>query len=453
MKNSALLEGDIRRELIRLALPLLFSNILQQLYGTADSLLIARYLGGNAFASTGISGSLMNLFIFVINGFCAGISIILAQAWGGGDEGAFRGKFFLSLVTGAALTLSVSAVSIFLLNPLLKLIGTPEELIGYCRTYMIIILAGLMSTYLYNFFASVLRAVGNTRVALYFLMVSVASNVLLDILLIAVFPLGIAGAALATVSAQFLSALSCLFYLSRKYPQLICRRKDICFRPPILMQILRFGIISSLHQSSLYIGKLLVQGAVNTLGTAGIAAYAAAGRIEGIINSFGDSGALAESIFISQNYGAGNTGRVREGFQNGLLLMICLGVAASAIMFLSSYACLSLFLGQADTAAINQGVRYLKIISVFYVLCFIGNNFVGYFRGIGKVMIPFAGTTMHLTLRVILSWYLVPSSGLAGVALATGAGWILVVSWQIFMKHFYSSPRHFDRRLSQDSLS
>lgn len=437
---SGLLEGSIRRELIWLALPLLFSNILQQFYNTADSLIIARYLGSDAFASTGISGSLMNLFLFVSSGFCVGISVILAQAYGNGDRSAFRQKFFLSLVTGSALTLLITAVSILLLNPLLRLIKTPDELLGYCRTYMIIILTGLLASYLYNFFASVLRAVGNTKVSLYFLVVSVAANVFLDVLLVAVLRMGIAGAALATVAAQLFSALGCLLYLRKMYPLLICRREDVCFRLPLFRQIMRFGMISALHQSSLYIGKIMVQGIVNTLGTGGIAAYAAAARIEGIVNSFGDSGAQAVSIFVSQNYGAGNSRRVQEGFRHGLFLLTALGLAASFVMFLSSSACLKLFLGHSNDTAINYGMEYLKLISVFYVLCFIGNNFVGYFRGVGRVMVPFAGTTMHLTLRVILSWVLVPSMGLAGVAAATGAGWILVVSYQIFTKYVLSPP-------------
>lgn len=247
------------------------------------------------------------------------------------------------------------------------------------------------------------------------------------------FCVGISGAAYATVISQLLSALCCLIYLKQKYGEYICTKSDIGFQLPLFLQILQFGLVSALHQSSLYIGKILVQGAVNTLGTEGIAAYTATMRIEGIANSFGDSGSQSLSIFTSQNYGAGKRDRVQQGLKAGFFLLVLLGLTISVTMFFSSAACLSVFLEKGKGSAISYGTSYLEIISVFYILCFIGNVFVGYFRGIGRVMIPFIGTTSHLTLRVILTWLLISRLELSAVAIATGAGWILVVVYQLIM--------------------
>lgn len=427
MKNRDLLHGNIRTQLIALAVPLLLGNILQQFYNTTDSLIIGHYLGGQAFASTGVSGTIMNLFIFVINGFCVGLSVIFAQAYGCGDRKRFRQEMFLSLLAGMGLSVLISICSLSLLRPILNLIQTPADLMLYCIQYLWIILPGLLATFLYNFFSTILRAVGNTLSSLLTLTISVLANIVLDFLFVGVMQWGISGAAYATVLAQLFSAVCCCCYMKKRYPDLVFTRKDIQFSKTRIVHILRFGLVSSLHQSSLYIGKLMVQGAVNTLGTSGIAAYTAAMRIEGVVNSFGDSGNQAMSILISQNYGSGKKGRVQEGFKTGLILLVILCLAMSAIMFAASKQCLQIFLDTADSQSMRYGSSYLRIVACFYVFCFIGNAFVGYFRGVGKVLIPFWGTTLHLSVRVILSWILVSQMGLAAVAVATAIGWCLVV--------------------------
>lgn len=433
MANTILTKGNIKKELIYLSLPLLAGNILQQFYNTVDSLMIGRFLGNDAFASTGISATIMNLFLFILTGFCVGLSVLFSQIYGTGNKFEFRKEVFVSLVFGNPLTIILSVLSILLLKPLLLIIHTPESLLNYTMDYLSIILGGLIFAYYYNLFSSILRSIGDTKTALLFLMLSVAVNTLLDYLFLGVFHTDIRGAAYATILAQGISALCCFLYLHKKYPSLLCTAKEIGLHSSLIKKTFKFGFISALHQSSLYIGKMLVQGAVNTLGTAGISAYSATMRIEGIINSFGDSGGQAISIFISQNYGAGNKKRVHDGFRHGLLLLCILAISLSTVMFFSSNFCLSVFLGKNNLPALEYGNAYLKIVSIFYILCFIGNVFVGYFRGTEKVMAPFIGTTMHLTLRVILSYLLVSSYGLSAIAYATAAGWILVVLFHCFI--------------------
>lgn len=436
MKQQTLLSGNIKKQLILLAVPLLFGNILQQLYNTADSLIVGHFLGTDAFASVGVSGSIMNLFIFILNGFCVGVSVILGQLYGTGDQDHFRKELFVSLGFGTALTLAISGVSMLLLPTILNLIQTPQELIPYSTSYLSVILLGLPFTYFYNLFSNVLRSIGNTKSGLYFLFIAIIANVILDYVCIAWFHTGTAGAAAATVIAQCISAVCCFFYLKRKYPELICRREDIGLHRDLISRTFQYGITSAMQASSLYIGKILVQGAVNTLGTSGIAAYTATMRIEGFANSFGDSGGSAISVFIAQNKGAGNHERVKEGLKHGLILNITLGLVMAALMILFAEPGIRLFIGDGDARSIQFGIDYLRVVSIFYVCCFTGSALVGYFRGIGKVHIPFWCSTSHITIRVILSYLLVSHLGLPAIALATGIGWIWAVVYQVLMYTF-----------------
>ena len=430
MRETTLLQGEIRPALIRLALPLLAGNILQQLYNAVDAMIVGKFLGTAAFASTGVSGTVLNLFLFALSGFCVGNSVLFARLYGADDRREFRRGVFTALTFGGLVALTLSALSLGLLRPLLAAIGTPADLIPHCQDYLNITLAGLICAYLFNLFSGILRAVGDTRTSLLFLLLSVLINAALDYILIRFLGAGIRGAALATVLAQLLAAAACAVYLKRRYPSLLCTRADAGFHPELLQPLLRLGLVSALHQCSLYLGKLLVQSSVNRLGTEGIAAYTAALRIEGFANSFGDSGSQAMSIFISQNCGAKNHARVKQSFRQGMVLLILLAAALSAVMGLGARSGVALFLDAGETAALAAGVQYLRIVSVFYIFCYTGYAFVGYFRGLGHVGVPFVGTTMHLTVRVLLTYLLIPRLRLPAVALATGAGWLLLVCFQ-----------------------
>ncbi len=428
-----MLEGNIRRELISLSLPLLIGSMLQQLYNTVDSLIIGHFLGTEAFSAVGIAGTIMNLFIFVLTGFCTGISVILAQMYGSGDRAAFRREVFASLSLGAGITVALAALFMALMRPVLVLIQSPVQLIPYVESYLRVIVGGMLCTYFYNLFSSMLRAIGDTRAATFFLFVAVTVNAIVDYLFVGMLNLGIAGAAWATVLSQLLSALCCLFYIARRDRDLLCSRYEFHLDRSLVGRTLTFGFSSALHQSSLYIGKIFVQGAVNTLGTPGIAAYTATTRIEGFANSFGTSIGQALSVFVSQNHGAKNEDRVRDGLKEGLALGIALGVVLSALMFVTARAGLGVFLVSDEAQAIRHGVDYLRQIALFYVLCFSGNLFAGYFRGVGRIYTPLAATTMHISVRVALSYLWAGSLGLRAVALATGVGWMCMTAFQLFM--------------------
>ena len=437
-----LTHGPIRRQLIALALPLLAGNILQQLYNTIDAVIVGRFVGDGAFAAVGVAGSVMNLFLFLISGGCSGVGVLLSQLHGAGDGPAFRRDLFLSSLFGLLLTLALTGAALVLLSPLLVLLRTPAAIQGFARDYLRIIFLGFPAAFAFHQGSAVLRAVGSTGAALAFLMVSMGTNLSLDLTFIPGLGLGVAGAAWATVLAQALAAGLCLAYLALAFPQLMFHREDMVYDGPLLRRTAHFSLVSALHMCNLYIGKLLVQGAVNSLGTEAISAYTAATRIEGFANSFGDSGHTAVSVFIGQNTGAGDQERVREGFFTGQRLLAVFGLFMSLLMLVGAVPTLKLVLPQNSGGSLGPAVGYLRLVACFYLFNFLGSGLAGYFQGRGRVNVPVIGATGHITLRVVLSWLLAPRLGLPAVALATGLGWVGVVTfWSLLYSRENTSAK------------
>ena len=441
--NTDLTTGSISRHFLRLAAPLIMGNILQQLYNTVDALILGRFAGDAEFAASGIAGAVMNLFLFMIAGACTGISVILAQLYGADNIRAFRREHWISLSFGIAAASVISLIGLLLLSPILRLIKTPDSLMAYTVSYLRIIMLSLPASFLYNLYNAILRSIGRAGAALLALAAAVSANLLFDYYFVAVLGLGITGAALATAISQALAAVLCIIYLFLKEPKLIVTGKDLCIDSSLLKRTAYFSLVTGLHQSSLYIGKLLVQGAVNTGGTEMISAYTATTRIEGFANSFGDSGSSAASVLTAQNLGADNKGRVKRIFRCSLLIMALTGIITSAIMYLSSGVSTGFVLGKYSGYEYESAKSYIRMISLFYTFCFIGNAFSGYFDGIGRVLVPFFGSASHIALRVLISWLLVEKRGLNAVSLATGIGWIFVNALWACIKLRSDSDKHF----------
>lgn len=442
--QNPVLTGDIQKQIVLLTLPLIAAELLQQLYNTADALIIGRFLGNEAFAATGISGAIMNLFIFILSGFCVGVSMIFSRKYGAGDWAEFRKVTFTAISFGCLFTVVLSMLCILLVDPALRLVDTPPELLGYCKKYLAIILGGLFATYFNNLFTSILRAVGATKLALLFLTVSIVSNIVLDLLFVAALPFGIAGAAAATVAAQATSAVSCFCYLKRKFPHLLCRREDAGIYQPLIKQIFSYGTSSALHMSSLYIGKLMVQRIVNPCGTAVIAAFTATTRIEAFINASGNGFSQAESIFVAQNLAAGQRDRVQKAIQISFKLMIALGLVFSVVMYFVSPYALRLFMDASETESLAVGTAYLKIIFFFYVISYTDYCFVGAARGHGRMTVPFIGTTLQLLVRVVFAAFTIQRLGLSAVAWATGIGWFCLLIYHYTQFRQYTAPSESD---------
>lgn len=425
--------GNIYKQLIYLSLPLIAGNILQQLYNTADSYIAGHYISSSAFVTVGLAGNIMNLIIFMIVGYCNGITVIYSQLYGQKNWSQIRRESFFSLLLGLIFSLAISIISILLSKTFLMLMHTPSQIMADTQRYLTIVLSCLFVTYLYNWSSSILRGFGNTRIALYILAFSIILNIILDLIFVIIFEFGITGTAAATIVSQLCSAILCLGYLYRKYPFIVFSRNDISLESALIRTTMNYGLVSALHQSSLYIGKLLIQSAVNHSGMEVLTAFTASARIEGLINSFGDSGSAAISIIVGQNHGAGNHSRIRECLFKSMKLMVCLCLFLSAIMILTTRTITSFLIEHPNESVADQTFWYIFIIAFFYVFCFTGNTFVGLFRGIGMVHVPTIGTILQMTVRVIMSYLLIRPLQLSAVAVASGFGWIAVNLYQLYI--------------------
>lgn len=422
--TQELTKGSLAHHLVHLAIPLVFGNILQEFYNTIDAFVVGRFAGQEEFAAIGVAGTVMNLFLFALVGCCTGFSVLFAHAYGQNDLPELHRQEISALTVGLGCTAFLIVVGFAGMRPLLTLLQTPAALQGYTAVYLRWIFLSLPAAFLYNLFAALLRSSGDTQAALLVLAAAVGANLVLDVIFVAVLSGGIEGAALATALTQLFSALVCYGYLHRTHRELLLHRADCQWEAARLRTTLKFGLVSSLHQCSLYLGKMFVQGAVNTAGTEVIAAYTAGTRIEGFANSIGGSGSTATSILTAQNYGADRKDRVEKTFWTSLGLLALLGALSGLAMFLSAPRAIALLLGSSEGTAFSAAVSYLRLVSLFYLFCFTGNTFTGYYSGTGRVMLPFIGALGHISIRVIFSWVLFPHMGLNAVAVATGLGWI-----------------------------
>ena len=420
--------GPITPQLVRLCIPLLCANVLQQLYNIINSLVVTHYIGDNAFAALGVAESVMNLFIYVITGACMGASVLIAQFFGEKNFPRLRRQLYVSAVLMGGCTLVAVVLGQLFLIPLLRLIQTPEGLMADVSAYLRIILVGMLFTFTYNYLASTLRAVGDTKAALFFLLLSLGYNLAAAWLLVAVLGMGIRGTALATASAQLLSSALCFLYIRKRRPFLAIHREDMKMERGLIRLTSSYAAVSALQQSSLYLGKLMIQSAVNGIslvGTAPISAFTAATRVENFIQAFGSSGCEAIAIFVAQNQGAKEYRRAKDGFLRGMAMVTGIGVVFSFLLALFGEPLVTIFLD--EPVSITLGTSYLRLMGYFYFLSFIGHSFVGHYRGIGRMNITFFGTTLQIVVRVVCTYLLVDFLGLDAVALATGLGWVVIV--------------------------
>lgn len=430
-----LTSGPILPQLVRLCIPLLCANVLQQLYNIINSLVVTHYIGDNAFAALGVAESVMNLFIYVITGACMGASVLIAQFYGEKNFPRLRRQLYVSALLIGGCTLGAVALGQLFLPQLLRLIQTPQALMADVSTYLRIILLGMLFTFTYNYLAATLRAVGDTKAALYFLLISLGYNLAAAWLLVAVLNMGITGTALATATAQLLSSLLCFAYIRRKRPFLTIHRADMGLEAELVRLTTSYAAVAALQQSSLYLGKLMIQSAVNGISlvsTAPISAFTAATRVENFIQAFGMSGCESIAIFVAQNRGAEKPDRMLRGLSRGAALVISTGLVFSLLMNLCATPFSALFL-KDQGEALALAASYLRTISWFYFLSFTGHTFVGWFRGVGRMNITFFGTTLQIILRVVGTYLLVSRLGLDAVALATGLGWVAIVAFQLII--------------------
>ena len=420
-----LTRGKISRSLILFALPMIAGNLLQQFYNIADTLIVGRVLGSNALAAVGSSYTLMTFLTSIFLGLSMGAGALFSIYQGRKDLSSLKLSILHAFLLILAVTLVLNLAVYAGIEPILTFLRVPDEVRPGMQAYLLIIFAGLIATSVYNFFSCMLRALGNSSVPLIFLAVSAVLNIALDLFFVAVLPFGIAGAALATVLAQYVSAVGILLYVLLRCRMWLPSKKEWRFSHSILKEILNLSSMTCIQQSVMNFGILMVQGLVNSFGPAVMAAFAAAVKIDTFaylpVQDFGN----AFSTFVSQNYGAGKHERIREGIKKAAVTSVLFCVLISALVLLSAKQLMLIFVQPHETDILAAGVRYLRIEGAFY--WGIGCLFLlyGFYRAVKAPAMSVVLTVISLGTRVLLAYALAGPVGVDGIWAAIPIGWIL----------------------------
>ncbi|MDE7190915.1 MAG: MATE family efflux transporter [Clostridia bacterium] len=426
-KTVDLTEGSILKKLILFSLPVMIGNLLQQFYNIVDTIVVGKYLGKEALAAVGSAYTIMILITSIIIGLCMGSSVYFSMKFGQKDYQGIRQSFFISFVSILAVTVALNALAYALLGALIKLLNIPVEIQSSFRQYMLVIFAGIFATFLYNIFANLLRAVGNSTIPLIFLAISAVTNVALDLLFILYFKWGVAGAAAATVIAQYLSAIGIMLYYFIGGGNLRVKKADMKWDKATFKNISRLSALTCIQQSIMNLGILMVQGLVNSFGTAVMAAFAAGVKIDTLAYSPVQDFGNAFSSFVAQNYGAEKRERVKKGVKTAGLMVICFCAIISLVVCLLARQLMTIFVDAEEIQVIAIGVKYLRIEGACYVGIGLLFMLYGYYRAIDKPSMSIALTVISLGVRVALAYILTycTAIGEVGIWMAIPIGWAL----------------------------
>ncbi len=438
-----LTKGKITSSLLLFALPMIAGDLLQQFYNIADTLIVGRILGTQALAAVGSAYTLMTFLTSIFLGLSMGSGALFSIYRGKGEEASLRSAVWHAFCLILAVTLLVNLAVYLFLEPIFGFLRVPAEVRPGMREYLLVIFAGLIATSLYNFCSCLLRALGNSSVPLAFLAVSSVMNVGLDLLFVAVFRLGISGAAWATILSQYVSGIGIFLYVLLRCRNLLPTRSDLHYQPKILREIANLSSLTCLQQSVMNFGILMVQGLVNSFGPVTMAAFAAAVKIDTFaylpVQDFGN----AYSTFVAQNYGAGNPDRIREGTREAFGISIAFSLLLSLLVCLFAAPLMQIFVNASETAVIASGVRYLRVEGAFY--CGIGCLFLlyGYYRAVKRPGMSVVLTVISLGTRVLLAYLLAGIIGETGIWISIPIGWGLAdLTGLLYMKHLHAASSH-----------
>jgi putative MATE family efflux protein len=419
--------GNETKVMLKLALPMIAGNMFQQLYNVTDTIIVGRFIGPNALAAVGSSFSVMVLLNSIILGFCMGSSTVFSILYGAKEIDKLKTSFFISSCLIGLLSLIINFLALFYIDDILVLLRIPQEVLGDTKTYLQIIFYGIIFTSVYNYFAAIMRSMGNSMIPLIFLIISAIVNIILDIVFIVSLNMGVGGAAYATIIAQVISAIGLAVYCIRKIPIIRLKRRHFQVDMNIVKMIGNNSFLTSIQQSVMNLGILMIQGLVNSFGVSVMAAFTAVVKIESFAYLPEQELGNAFSIFIAQNHGAEKRGRIRKGIGSAIKIITIYGVAVSALIILLAKPLVSIFINANETEILQIGTQYLFIVASFY--CLIGYLFIlyGLFRGLGRPGVSIILTVISLGTRVILAYTLssIPSIGLVGIWWAIPIGWAL----------------------------
>ena len=425
--TNELTQGPVMKTMLRFAIPMILGDLLQQCYNIADTLIVGKFLGAGALAAVGSAFSLMTFLTSILLGLAMGSGTVFSIRFGQRDTLSLKECILASFTLLGIVTVVLNILIFIGIDWIIWFLRTPSELKVMMKEYLIVIFAGMIGIFLYNFFASLLRSLGNSVIPLVFLAVSACLNILLDLWFVAGLNRGVAGAAEATVISQYVSGIGIAIYTYIKFPELLRINTGVRLRISRMREITGFSALTCMQQSIMNLGILAVQGLVNSYGTTVMAAFAAGVKIDAFaylpVQDFGN----AFSIFIAQNFGAKKTERIKRGIHTAVFTSLIFGLIISLFVFLLAEPLMTLFINAEESAVIAEGVRYLRIEGAFY--CLIGGLFLlyGLYRALGNPGMSVILTIISLGTRVILAYALsaIPSIGIVGIWWSVPIGWFL----------------------------
>lgn len=419
--------GKIMPIFVNFTVPLVLGNLFQLTYNAVDSIIVGHFVGKEALAAVGICNPVSTLMILFLNGLCMGASILMGIQYGAKDYETLHRQISTTLLSGAFFSFFLTLVCVIFAVPILLLLQVDPSIMDMTVQYLRIIFLGLMFTFLYNFFSSTLRALGDSASPLYFLIISAILNIFGDLFFVIVLKAGSNGCAISTVLSEALCCLFCIIYIQKKVPILRLGKKWLVFDARLLKKTIAYGWASAMQQATVQMGKIAIQALVNTMGVSVAAAFAVVNRIDDFAITPEQNIAHAMTALMAQNKGAGKNDRMREGFRCGMILELVYGAAVMLICLGFARPLMSLFV--KDEEVIGHGVVYLHLIAVMYILPAITNALQGFFRGIGDLKVTLMSSFTNMAVRVIAAapMVLLWNFGIEALPYSYLAGWIAML--------------------------
>ena len=444
-------EGSILRNLIWFAVPVLIGNIFQQLYNVADTAIIGNILGDTALAAVGAAAPVYGLMIGFAGGLTNGFAVVIARFFGAGDERGVKRSVALTYLLSAGIAFVLTVASLIALHPLMASLKTPPEIIGDTEKYMRVIMLFSAVTIAYNMFAGMMRALGNSKTPLYFLIVSTFVNIGLDFLFVGAFKMGVAGAAYATVISQGVSVALCIWYVVKKCRVLLFSRRELTLDKPLLSDLATTGMSMGLMYAIVSVGSVILQGAVNSFGTSTITAHTAARKIDDIFMLPLGTIALASSTFASQNFGAGKMDRVKKGIKYSIFIALGWSAFSIIVAVLFRRPMIRALTGTSDPAVIATASKYIVWnISFFFVLSFL-LVLRSSLQGVGRKLVPVTGSAVEFALKIVAAAVFAPKLGYFGICISEPVIWIacaaiVIADYMLFTRRIERSELpHLER--------
>ena len=435
--------GKIMPILVKFTIPLVLGNLFQLTYNAVDSIIVGHFVGKEALAAVGICNPITTLMILFLNGLCMGAAILMGMQYGAKDYDTLHRQISTTMLSGVVFSVTLTVLCVIFAVPMLKLIQVDPSIMDLTAEYLRIIFWGLMFTFLYNFFSSTLRALGDSASPLYFLIISAVLNIFGDLFFVIVLKAGSNGCAVSTVLSEALCCLFCIIYIQKRVPILRLGKKWLVFDTSLLKKTIAYGWASAMQQATVQMGKIAIQALVNTMGVSVAAAFAVVNRIDDFAITPEQNIAHAMTALMAQNKGAGKTDRMKEGFRCGVILEIIYGVVVMLICLLLARPLMTLFV--KDEEVIGHGVIYLHLIAVMYILPALTNAIQGFFRGIGDLKVTLMSSFTNMGVRVIAAapMILLWNFGIEALPYSYLAGWIamLLVETPLLVKIYQKSGK------------